>query len=112
VLVVDHEPLIRWSLAETLTEAGHTVVLAADRMAALEAVAAGPPFDVVLLDGDLPGSCDLSLLSGLKALAPSARVILMTAFGSRALERSALSHGASLVLGKPFDMEDLPALVA
>jgi DNA-binding NtrC family response regulator len=112
VLVVDHEPLIRWSLAETLTEAGHTVVLAADRMAAFEAVAAGPPFDVVLLDGDLPGSCDLSLLSGLKALAPSARVILMTAFGSRALERSALSHGASLVLGKPFDMEDLPALVA
>lgn len=112
VLIVDHEPLIRWSLAEILTEAGHSVTLAEDQLAAREAVTADVPFDVVFLDGDLPGSCDFSLLSGLRLLAPRARIIFMTAFGSPSLVRGALNLGAFRVLEKPFDVTDLPALVA
>ena len=50
VLVVDDEPLIRWSLAETLGDLGHEVVEAGDARAALAlAEGAQPPFDVVLL---------------------------------------------------------------
>lgn len=111
VLVVDHEPLIRWSLAEILSDAGHTVIVAGDGAAALDVVTSDPPFDVILLDGDLPEAADLSLLSGLHLLAPEARIVLMTAFGSPALERNAVSLGACRVIEKPFDMADLPSLV-
>jgi len=40
VLIVDDELLIRWSLAETLTAAGHTVTEAADPKAVAEAIQA------------------------------------------------------------------------
>jgi CheY-like chemotaxis protein len=62
VLVVDDEPLIRWSLSETLSEGGHLVSEAGDGESALRTLTAGPlPFDVVLLDYHLPDSHDLAL---------------------------------------------------
>ena len=60
VLVVDDEPLIRWSLGETLEQSGHAVVEAGDAESAFRAVSAGGPFDVVLLDYRLPDSNDLN----------------------------------------------------
>lgn len=43
VLVVDDEALIRWSLTETLAEAGHRVSEAADGEAALQALSTDEP---------------------------------------------------------------------
>ena len=56
VLVVDDEPLIRWSLAETLSGLGHTVIEAGDARETLQVVsdAVDPP-DVVVLDGGRSG---------------------------------------------------------
>jgi DNA-binding NtrC family response regulator len=113
VLVVDDEPLIRWSLAETLGEAGYEVEEAGDARAAVDAVS-GPDgrFDVVLLDFRLPDSNDLKLLARLRALAPGARVILMTAFGTQELVQGALAYGAYRVVSKPFEVREMAALVA
>ena len=71
VLVVDDEPLIRWSLAETLTERGHIVTEAGDAKETLRIVtrAADRP-DVVLLDYRLPDSNDLSLFAAIKRELP------------------------------------------
>ena len=55
VLVVDDEPLIRWSIAETLGAAGHQVTEAQDAASALRALADAPSTDLVLLDFRLPG---------------------------------------------------------
>lgn len=113
VLVVDDELLIRWSLSETLRAAGHTVTEAADRRSALLAVQdAQQAPDVVLLDFRLPDSNDLGLLAAIRRLAPSAQVILMTAFGTPEIERGALALGAFRVVAKPFEVHDMPALVA
>ena len=68
VLVVDDEPLIRWSLAETLEQSGHAVVEAGDAASAIRTVSAGDPFDVVLLDYRLPDSNDLNLLATIRKL--------------------------------------------
>src|SRR6185436_59550 len=65
VLVVDDEPLIRWSVAETLGERGFEVVETGDALATRVAVRADPSFDVVLLDYRLPDSDDLSLLASI-----------------------------------------------
>ena len=113
VLIVDDEPLIRWSLAETLTERGYQVVEAEDAVGTRSAVAQeGSTFDVVLLDYRLPDSDSLLLLASIRGLAPQAQVILMTAFGRPDIVQGALDLGAFRVVGKPFEMSAIADLVA
>jgi CheY-like chemotaxis protein len=111
VLVVDDEPLIRWSVAETLGERGFEVVETGDALATRVAVRADPSFDVVLLDYRLPDSDDLSLLASIRHAVPSAQVIVMTAFGRPEVVQAALDLGAFQVISKPFAMETIAALV-
>jgi DNA-binding NtrC family response regulator len=113
VLVVDDEPLIRWSLAETLGDSGYQVVESSDGRGATGALeAATREFDVVLLDYRLPDSGDLSLLATIRRLAPHTQVILMTAYGSPEVVSGALNLGAFRVVTKPLEMEDVARLVA
>lgn len=111
ILVVDDEPLIRWSIAETLGAAGHRVTEAQDAASALEALASGPNPDVVLLDLRLPDSNDLELLTKIRRIAPAAAIVMMTAFGTPDVTANALEIGARKVLNKPFDMHDLEQIV-
>lgn len=112
VLVVDDEALIRWSLVQTLCDAGHQTAEADDAVSALRAVLSAPvPFDVVLLDLRLPDSKDLELLSAMRRLTPSTKVILMTAYGTPELVQGAIDLGAVQVVGKPLEMGDVSALV-
>jgi DNA-binding NtrC family response regulator len=113
VLIVDDEPLIRWSVAETLGERGYEVVETGDAMGARSAISDPQGrFDVVLLDLRLPDSDDLSLLASIRSLSPGAQVILMTAFGRPEVVRGALDIGAYRVMNKPFEMQSLADLVA
>jgi len=113
VLVVDDEPLIRWSLAETLIDQGYQVVESGDAKSARNAVRdASRGFDVVLLDFRLPDSEDLGLLASLRKASPASQIILMTAFGTHEVVRGALDLGAYRVVSKPFEMQDLAHLVA
>jgi len=111
VLVVDDEPLVRWSVSETLGDSGYAVTQAGDALQAFEAVKARGA-DVVLLDVQLPDSSDLGVVSVMRRLSPATKIILMTSFGSDALHREARSRGAFSVLDKPFDVNALPLLVA
>jgi DNA-binding NtrC family response regulator len=112
VLVVDDEPLIRWSVCEVLRESGHEVTEASDGASAVQRLSDGRPFDVVVLDFRLPDSNDLRLLETIRRLTPGSAVIMMTAFGTPEMVAGALALGASRVLSKPFDVHDLAALVA
>jgi DNA-binding NtrC family response regulator len=112
VLVVDDEPLIRWSLAEALGERGYLVSEAGDARTALAAIElANQPFDVVLLDYRLPDSGDLRLLERVRGLAPTSRVIMITAHNSPELSLGAAALGAYRVVSKPFEVETVTALV-
>ena len=111
VLVVEDEMLMRWSIAETLTAKGHTVIEAPDGAAAVEALTDSPPADAVLLDYRLPDSRDLTLLTRIRRLAPVTPVVLMTAFGTPALFDHARELGAYEVLSKPFDIYELEGVV-
>lgn len=111
VLVVDDEPLIRWSVSETLGEGGHHVTAAGDAATALRLLEHEPAPDVVLLDFRLPDSNDLTLLADVRRLAPSAAVVMMTAFG----EDTDLVDGAEAlgarVIDKPVDMRELETII-
>ena len=111
VLVVDDEPLLRWSLSETLGEQGWQVTEAADAKSAMaafpEIAAAG---GLVFLDLRLPDSDDLHVLAAMLHLSPRTPVILMTAHGTPDLFDAAYSLGAFAIIDKPFDLGDLAPL--
>jgi DNA-binding NtrC family response regulator len=112
VLVVDDEALIRWSLAEVLSQSGHTVTEAGDAKETLRVVTrtANPP-DVILLDYRLPDSNDLNLFAAIKRALPEIPIILMSAYGSPEITAAALALGAYRVVSKPFEVHDLVTLV-
>jgi two-component system, NtrC family, response regulator AtoC len=113
VLVVDDEPLLRWSVAETLGDQGWQVTEAADEesaMAAFPEIAAA--IGLVFLDLRLPDSDDLHVLAAMRRLSPRTPVILMTAHGTPELADAARALGAFAVIDKPFDMGDLGPLAA
>ena len=111
VLVVDDEPLIRWSVSQSLADLGFAAEDAPDAASALKMVTTSPePFAVVVLDLRLPDMNDLSLLGTLRQLLPDAQLILMTAFGSPEIIADARALGAD-VLSKPFELSDLSRLI-
>jgi DNA-binding NtrC family response regulator len=111
VLVVDDEPLIRWSVGESLEAAGFEVLEAGTAREALDHFAGPDCSCVVLLDLRLPDSDDLGLLRRIRAAAPRCRIILMTAHGTQEILDEAMREGAWAVLGKPFDMTDMVTMV-
>ena len=112
VLVIEDETLIRWSIAETLAQEGHSVVEAGDARSAMEVLTGAPePIDVVLLDYRLPDSNDLELLASVRRLQPASAVVMMTAFGTPEVTKGALELGAFGVVSKPFDIHGLNSLV-
>jgi len=112
VLVVEDELLIRWSIAETLGHAGHTVLEAANGAAAVRALtSSSDPVDVVMLDYRLPDSNDLTLLAAIRRLSPRSGIVLMTAHGTPEVTKSALDLGAYHVMDKPFELHDLEPLL-
>jgi len=111
VLVVDDEPLIRWSVAESLSDCGVDVEQAPDAASALRIVTnTALPFDAVVLDLRLPDMDDLSLLGTLRQLMPGASLVLMTAFGTPDVVADAQAIGAA-VLNKPFELDEMKRLV-
>jgi DNA-binding NtrC family response regulator len=112
VLVVDDEPLIRWSLSEGLSEAGYRVQQAATGAEARAAVAgaAAAPL-VVVLDLRLPDVTDLSLLRYIRTCRPDVPVVMMTAHGSAEDARQAAHLGAFRFVTKPFDVAEMIGLV-
>lgn len=110
ILIVDDEALIRWSLAESLEEAGFTTSEAGSAAEAIKLLD-GNGFAVILLDLHLPDSSDLALLRRIRQIAPGARVIVMTAYGTPEILAEARQLGAVNTLNKPFDMVRIVGLV-
>ena len=112
VLIVDDEPLIRWSLAETLVQWGHLVQETGDAATTLQRLTDGYRPDVVLLDLTLPDSNDLSLLRNIRALSPGSAVVMMSSFITPEMAIAAVQLGAYRVMSKPVELRDLALLVA
>jgi len=110
-LIVDDESLIRWSMAETLGNAGYEVSEAGDAKETLRRLSTAPAPDVILLDYRLPDSNDLKLLETIRQVVPGGSVIMMTAYSTAEMVSHAIKLGAFRVLSKPVEMSDLAPLV-
>jgi DNA-binding NarL/FixJ family response regulator len=95
-LVADDHPLVRDALARTLAEleAGVEVVGVADFGAALAALQAGP-FDLALVDWQMPGMDGTQGLQRLRAAAPTVPLVVASGHDDAVTIRAALAAGAA-----------------
>ncbi len=110
VLVVDDDPGVRYTLREILASEGLVVDEAADGAEALARFEAQPA-PLVVTDLRMPGMDGMELLRRLAARAPAPRVVVITAHGSERQAVEAMKAGAYDYFRKPFENEELLAVV-
>ena len=110
ILVADDEDSIRWVLERACAHQGHSVVAVASGTAALAELRARP-FDVALVDIKMPDLSGLDVLQQARAARIDTLFIIMTAQNTMANAIEATKRGAYDYLTKPFDLEQVAALI-
>ncbi len=111
ILIVDDQDSIRHFVGKALEAEDYGVATAGSVREARAAVERDRP-DLAVLDLKLPDGTGLDLLRELKQTQPEIPVILMTAFGELETAVEAMSAGAFWFVKKPFQNEELLALIA
>lgn len=111
VLVVDDDKALRYTLRGILEDAGITVDEAADGEAALALAEQDANYHLIITDLRMPNLDGLALVARLKRIQHNARVILLTAHGSERTAVKAMQQGAYDYFRKPFDVDELLAVV-
>ncbi|HEY5615530.1 MAG TPA: sigma-54 dependent transcriptional regulator [Bacteroidota bacterium] len=110
VLVVDDEAISRLNIKDALATEDIDVDEAADGLAAL-AQLKRKTYDAALLDIRMPKMDGLTALTQFKKIAPDMPVIVFTAYGTSEKAIEAMKIGAFDYLTKPFDLEELLAVI-
>jgi len=109
VLICDDEEIMRDVLETILTGAGYKVDLTKTGEEALEAYAQ-KTYDVVLMDVSMPGMGGLTALEEIIKLDSEAVVLMITAYATFDTAISAWEKGATGIIRKPFQNEQIVAL--
>ncbi|MDQ6785490.1 MAG: sigma-54 dependent transcriptional regulator [Acidobacteriota bacterium] len=110
ILVCDDEEIMRDVLGTILTNAGYKVDLAKTGEEAIEAYEK-KNYDVVLMDVSMPGMGGLTALEEIIKIDAEAVVLMVTAYATFDTAISAWEKGASNVIRKPFQNEQIVSLV-
>src|SRR6478672_9000182 len=111
VLVCDDEEIMRDVLETILSGAGYKVDLAKTGEEALECYSA-KFYDLVLMDVSMPGMGGLTALQEIIKMDSNAYVLMITAYATFDTAISEWEKGATGVIRKPFQNEQILALVA
>jgi DNA-binding NtrC family response regulator len=110
ILIVDDERLIRWTLEEKFSGAGHAVRTAGTGEEALDLLK-DEPAEVVLLDNRLPGMDGIDVLRRIRESDQLVQVIMVSACDTAELATQAFKEGALDYVVKPFDLKELVSVV-
>ena len=108
VLVVDDEPSLRKTIRASLAASGYSVTEAGTGGEAV-GVVRGRPFDLVLLDVNMPGMSGVEACRQIRALAPRTGIIMVTVRDAEEDKVRALEAGADDYVTKPFRFRELIA---
>ncbi|MDX6693575.1 MAG: hypothetical protein QOF02_1178 [Blastocatellia bacterium] len=110
VLIADDERGARLALEVPLKLGGYKVASVASGR---EAIKAGQQshFDLVLTDVFMPDVGGLDVIREFRRFSPETKIIVMTAQGSLEIAMEAISEGAVDFIAKPFDLEQVMAIV-
>ncbi|MGB7067949.1 MAG: sigma-54 dependent transcriptional regulator [Pyrinomonadaceae bacterium] len=111
ILICDDEEIMRDVLETIVTGAGYKADLAKTGEDALDAYSQRA-YDVVLMDVSMPGIGGLTALEKLIGMDAEAAVLMITAYATFDTAISAWEKGAFGVIRKPFQNEQILALVA
>ena len=112
-LIVDDSRFVRGFLRGLLQERGIECVEAAGGQAALDLLNAGVPFDLALVDWNMPVMDGLEMLKRLRAEGfTEVKVMMVTTEAENDFILRALDAGADEYLMKPFDGEALTEKLA
>ena len=122
IWVVDDDKSIRWVLDKALQKSRLPYRMFADGQEVLEALnywqkqpenkrQPGDYPALLLSDIRMPGVSGISLLRDFKKLAPEVPVVMMTAHADLENAVSTFQEGAAEYIAKPFDTEELVALI-
>ena len=115
VLIVEDSPAMRQLLSLALKRVpGITIDQAGDGVAALKALRAGPPYDLVLLDLNMPVMDGMKVLARLrddKQLDKTTVVVVTTEEGAEA-EDKARALGAKHFVKKPVNRRTIEKILA
>jgi len=111
IWLLDDDASIRYVLTETLQDAGYRVRAFTASAEAMAALNSGPAPDVLFTDIRMPGGSGLDFLEAVKRMQPALPVIVMSAFTDIRNTAGAYRGGAFDYLAKPFNLDDVLALV-
>ncbi|MDQ8181227.1 response regulator [Pelagicoccus sp. SDUM812005] len=112
VLVVDDEPIIRFSVARLLEACGCEVRCAENGVQALEYLEdLSQPCDVLLTDINMPLMDGLELANRAVYLREGLRIVVMSGYGAGAVDAAWMEEKGAEFLSKPFKKDDLRAVV-
>ncbi|HTW36596.1 MAG TPA: response regulator [Rhizomicrobium sp.] len=108
ILAVEDEALVRILIVETLADAGHGVLEAADGESALDIVRQTPDLDLVVTDVRMSKMDGFSLARFAREVRPDLPVLFMTGYMGADVPANIPD---AKVLQKPFDPDDLLAAI-
>jgi len=110
LLIADDEPNIRRVLQAIFVKDGYEVQVAENGIKALE-WASTNPVDVLITDLIMPDMNGVELIQKIKQKHPAAVAIVITAYATIKTCVDAMRYGASDYITKPFDMDEIRAVV-
>jgi len=105
-LVVDDEEEVAEVVADVLTGAGHSAVIAGSGPAAVERLGA-ERFDLVFTDLAMPGMTGWQVARAVKDRNAEVPVVMMSGFGVEVAPEELRTNGVDLVLAKPLQIRDI-----
>lgn len=103
ILIVDDEPLIRYSLSAAFRDKETEIIARQDGKSALKAIGDWG-FDFCFLDIQLPDMTGIDVVKVIRQLSPRTKVVMMTASAPDDQSMNAIRASAYLFLNKPFDL--------
>ncbi len=115
ILIVEDTKLMQDTLVDVLSAAGHDVTTADNGARAVDMVAAGADFGIIITDIIMPEMDGIQTILELQTMLPTARIIAISG-GSARMEKAqgldtARRLGAVAVLEKPFEVDALLSAV-
>jgi DNA-binding NarL/FixJ family response regulator len=107
LLLADDEDTFLLSTAEVLRQEGYVVEIARNGAQALEILRTEEPFDLLVVDINMPGNVNLELLHEVRKSFPLLPFVIVTGFPSVTTAVSALRLSVADYLTKPFEMAQL-----
>ena len=110
ILIVEDDRKVLRILTRQLSSEGYAILQAENGKEAEDIAVSNRP-DLVILDIRLPDYDGIQILEHLMSIDNTIKVVILTGYGTQEIVRSAMEIGAIDFLTKPFEPDELSAVV-